>query len=294
MRRIGDRVPDFDLATDRGDRVSSTTLRGRRFVLYFYPKDDTPGCTREACSFRDNLPAFEGAGVPVFGVSADDTAAHARFVHKHRLNFPLLADPDRQLIQAMGVWVEKSLYGRRYFGIARATFVISAEGRIEKVWEKVSPDGHGPEVLAYLRGEAAPAKPAPAPLARIALIAKVVLKPSAPVQEARREEARREEARNSPAQAAQEQAARPREEGPGAQDGKKAPAKTATKRQPRADRAGHGSAASAAPSRRSHSPVGAHSARDRSRSLGGGRATRIPSAAQSAACRGPVTASNPM
>ncbi len=112
MRRTGDRVPDFDLATDRGDRVSSTSLRGRRFVLYFYPKDDTPGCTREACSFRDNLPAFEGAGVPVYGVSADDSAAHARFVHKHGLNFPLLADPDRQLIQAMGVWVEKSLYGR--------------------------------------------------------------------------------------------------------------------------------------------------------------------------------------
>ncbi|HQY37822.1 MAG TPA: thioredoxin-dependent thiol peroxidase [Pseudomonadota bacterium] len=184
MRRTGDRVPDFDLATDRGDRVSSTSLRGRRFVLYFYPKDDTPGCTREACSFRDNLPAFEGAGVPVYGVSADDSAAHARFVHKHGLNFPLLADPDRQLIQAMGVWVEKSLYGRRYFGIARATFVISAEGRIEKVWEKVSPDGHGPEVLAYLRGEAAPTKPAPAPLARIALIAKVALKPPAPVKKA--------------------------------------------------------------------------------------------------------------
>lgn len=184
MRRTGDRVPDFDLATDRGDRVSSTALRGRRFVLYFYPKDDTPGCTREACSFRDNLPAFEGAGVPVYGVSADDTAAHARFVHKHRLNFPLLADPDRQLIQAMGVWVEKSLYGRRYFGIARATFVISAEGRIEKVWEKVSPDGHGPEVLAYLRGEALPAKPAPAPVARIALMAKVAVKPAAPAKKA--------------------------------------------------------------------------------------------------------------
>ena len=184
MRRTGDRVPDFDLPTGRGDRGSRTSRRGRRLVLYFYPKDDTPGCTREACSFRDNLPAFEGAGVPVYGVSADDSAAHARFVHKHGLNFPLLADPDRQLIQAMGVWVEKSLYGRRYFGIARATFVISAEGRIEKVWEKVSPDGHGPEVLAYLRGEAAPTKPAPAPVARIALIAKVALKPAAPVKKA--------------------------------------------------------------------------------------------------------------
>ena len=184
MRRTGDRVPDFDLATDRGDRVSSVALRNRRFVLYFYPKDDTPGCTREACSFRDNLPAFEGAGVPVYGVSADDAGAHARFAHKHALNFPLLADPERLLIQAMGVWVEKSLYGRRYFGIARATFVVSAEGRIEKVWEKVSPDGHGPEVLAYLRGEAPPPRAAPAPVAKIALIAKVVAKPAAPAKKA--------------------------------------------------------------------------------------------------------------
>lgn len=182
--QVGDTAPDFTLSSDAGVPVTLSDLRGKRVVLYFYPKDDTPGCTREACSFRDNLPAFEGAGVPVYGVSADDSAAHARFVHKHGLNFPLLADPDRQLIQAMGVWVEKSLYGRRYFGIARATFVISAEGRIEKVWEKVSPDGHGPEVLAYLRGEAAPTKPAPALPARIALIAKVVLKPSAPVKKA--------------------------------------------------------------------------------------------------------------
>ena len=185
MRRTGDRVPDFDLATDRGDRVSTASLRGKRYVLYFYPKDDTPGCTREACSFRDHLPSFEGAGVPVYGVSADDVGAHARFVAKHRLNFPLLADPDRQLIQAMGVWVEKSLYGRRYFGIARATFVVSAEGRIEKVWEKVSPDGHGPEVLAYLRGEAPPAKPAPAPTAaKVALAATIVPKPVAPAAKA--------------------------------------------------------------------------------------------------------------
>ena len=184
MRRTGDRVPDFDLATDRGDRVSTASLRGKRYVLYFYPQDDTPGCTREACSFRDHLPSFEGAGVPVYGVSADDVGAHARFVAKHQLNFPLLADPDRQLIQAMGVWVEKSLYGRRYFGIARATFVVSADGRIEKVWEKVSPDGHGPEVLAYLRGEAPPAKPAPAPAAKLALAARIAPKPVAPAGKA--------------------------------------------------------------------------------------------------------------
>ena len=143
------------------------------------------------------------------------------------LNFPLLADPDRQLIQAMGVWVEKSLYGRRYFGIARATFVISAEGRIEKVWEKVSPDGHGPEVLAYLRGEAAPAKPAPAPLAQDRADREGRVEAGRPGEEARREEARGKEAQTrqagAEAQAAGDEgraAQGRREEGPGPQDGK--------------------------------------------------------------------------
>ena len=248
MRRTGDRVPDFDLATDRGDRVSTASLRGKRYVLYFYPKDDTPGCTREACSFRDHLPSFEGAGVPVFGVSADDVGAHARFVAKHRLNFPLLADPDRQLIQAMGVWVEKSLYGRRYFGIARATFVVSAEGRIEKVWEKVSPDGHGPEVLAYLRGEAPPAKPAPAPAAKLALAARIAPKPVAAAgKSAVKKPAARKPAATKPA--ASKPAAK-KVAKPAASKPPKKPARKATARKATARKAAGTAAKRKAPARR--------------------------------------------
>jgi peroxiredoxin Q/BCP len=170
MLQAGDSAPRFVLAGDGGRKVDSQSLKGRRHVIYFYPKDDTPGCTREACAFRDQLPAFEKLDVPVFGVSGDEVKAHDRFVHKYGLNFPLLADPGHKLLEAYGVWVEKSMYGRKYFGIQRSSFVVDAKGRIEKVWEKVSPDQHADEVLAYLRGEppatkkkagaAAPAKPA--------------------------------------------------------------------------------------------------------------------------------------
>jgi len=159
MLQAGDLAPSFSLASDGGRQVDSATLKGSRYVLYFYPKDDTPGCTREACAFRDRLPAFDKLGVPVFGVSADPAKAHDKFVNKYSLNFPLLADPEHQLLEAYGVWVGKSLYGRKYFGIQRCTFVIDAKGRIEKVWQKVSPDSHAGEVLAYLAGEAAPAVP---------------------------------------------------------------------------------------------------------------------------------------
>jgi peroxiredoxin Q/BCP len=159
MLQAGDLAPSFSLASDGGRQVDSATLKGSRYVLYFYPKDDTPGCTREACAFRDKLPAFDKLGVPVFGVSADQAKAHDKFVNKYSLNFPLLADPEHQLLEAYGVWVEKSLYGRKYFGIQRCTFVIDAKDRIEKVWQKVSPDSHAGEVLAYLAGEAAPAVP---------------------------------------------------------------------------------------------------------------------------------------
>jgi peroxiredoxin Q/BCP len=160
MLQAGDVAPAFSLASDGGRRVDSKSLKGRRHVIYFYPKDDTPGCTREACAFRDKLPAFAKLDVPVFGVSADETKAHDKFVHKYGLNFPLLSDPEHKLLDAYGVWVEKSLYGRKYFGIQRSTFVVDARGRIEKVWEKVSPDSHAEEVMAYLKGMAAPAKKA--------------------------------------------------------------------------------------------------------------------------------------
>ncbi len=156
MLQIGDLVPEFSLNTDGGKTVSSADLKGRRYVLYFYPKDDTPGCTTEACSFRDNLPAFNATSVEIFGVSADSGAAHDKFVKKFSLNFALISDPSRGLIEGMGVWIEKSMYGKKYMGIARATFVVDAAGTVEKIWEKVSPAGHAEQVLAYLAGELDP------------------------------------------------------------------------------------------------------------------------------------------
>lgn len=150
MLQAGDSVPEFTLTSDRGDQVSAAGLKGQRYVLYFYPKDDTPGCTTQACSFRDTLPRFNDLKVAVFGVSADSLAAHQKFVRKYQLNFPLLSDPERTLLESIGVWVEKSMYGRSYFGIQRATFVVDANGRIEKVWPKVKAKGHGEEVAAYL------------------------------------------------------------------------------------------------------------------------------------------------
>lgn len=150
MLEVGAAVPEFSLSSDRGEQVSSASLLGQRYVLYFYPKDDTPGCTKEACAFRDALPQFDALGVKVFGVSADEVKAHEKFVRKYELNFPLLADPQRQLIEPIGVWVEKSMYGKKYLGIARASFVVGADGRIEQVWPKVSPEKHAEEVRAWL------------------------------------------------------------------------------------------------------------------------------------------------
>lgn len=159
MLKIGDRIPEFDLKTDSGQRVSPRTLKGKPCVLYFYPKDDTPGCTREACAFRDALPAFDARTLRVYGVSADDEKRHARFAAKYELNFPLIADPEHVLIKGFGVWVEKSLYGRKYMGIARASFAIDAQGKVVQVWDKVKPDTHAAEVLAWFDGTAAKAAP---------------------------------------------------------------------------------------------------------------------------------------
>lgn len=159
MLKTGDQIPAFELASDSAGTVSNSALKGRRYVLYFYPRDDTPGCTREACAFRDNLPAFGDLGAPVFGVSADDTESHVKFADKFSLNFPLLADPERKLIDPLGLWGEKSFMGRSYMGVLRTTFIVDANGRIEKIWEDVKPVGHAEEVLAYLRE--APATPPP-------------------------------------------------------------------------------------------------------------------------------------
>lgn len=155
MLPIGATAPDFHLNNEEGKTISNAGLEGQRFVLYFYPKDDTPGCTKQACGFRDNLPAFNKLNVPVFGISADDEKTHGKFVKKYNLNFSLLADPEHSICDAFGVWVEKNMYGKKYFGIQRSTFIIGTDGKIEQVWAKVSPETHAEEVLAYLNAGSA-------------------------------------------------------------------------------------------------------------------------------------------
>lgn len=183
MLKAGDRVPEFQLPVDNGRSVSSADLAGKRYLLYFYPKDDTPGCTVEACSFRDNLPTFDKIGIAVFGVSADDAMSHQRFARKHGLNFPLIADPNHQLIGPMGVWVEKSMYGKKYMGIQRSTFLVGADGAIEKVWESVKPLTHTAEVLDYLGANVKVKKPAAvveAVKAAVGMVAKAAVGTVAP------------------------------------------------------------------------------------------------------------------
>jgi len=144
----GDRLPAFDLATSGGGRLRASDLQGRRTVLYFYPKDDTTGCTKEACGFRDSLAAFRRAGAEVIGVSRDSVKSHDKFKAKYELPFTLVSDEDGAICEAYGTWVEKSMYGRKYMGIERATFLIDAKGRIRGVWRKVKIPGHVEEVLA--------------------------------------------------------------------------------------------------------------------------------------------------
>jgi thioredoxin-dependent peroxiredoxin len=146
--QAGDAAPGFSLPSDEGNTVTLDELRGRTVVLYFYPKDDTSGCTTQACEFRDRWPDVEAAGAVVLGVSPDPLDSHARFRKKFELPFPLLADTDHAVADAYGVWGEKSMYGRKYEGIHRTTFVIGPDGRIIRTFEKVKPKGHAEEVLA--------------------------------------------------------------------------------------------------------------------------------------------------
>jgi len=146
----GKPAPDFSLQTDTGETVSLASLRGKPVVLYFYPKDDTPGCTTQACGIRDSWGEFERAGAVVLGVSPDDEASHAKFREKFELPFPLLADTDHATADDYGVWVERTNYGKSYMGVERSTFVIDAEGNLAKVMRKVKPDTHADEVLAAL------------------------------------------------------------------------------------------------------------------------------------------------
>ncbi|MBZ5729204.1 MAG: thioredoxin-dependent thiol peroxidase [Acidobacteriia bacterium] len=150
MLKEGDEAPDIHLRTDTGEEFRLSALKGKRVVLYFYPKADTPGCTVEACEFRDDLRAFAGKGTAVVGVSPDKPEAQAKFKRKYDLPFPLLADEEKAAAQAYGVWKEKNLYGKKSMGIERTTFVIAPDGRIEKIYNKVKAKGHAAEVLAGL------------------------------------------------------------------------------------------------------------------------------------------------
>jgi thioredoxin-dependent peroxiredoxin len=149
---VGDKAPDFTLPTDGGGTVSLKALKGKPVVLYFYPKDDTSGCTAEACAFRDALPDFSKVKAEIVGVSRDSVVSHDKFKRKFDLSFPLAADEDGKVCKDYGVWVEKRMYGRKYMGIERTTFLIDAKGVVHSVWRKVKVPGHASEVLAAAEG----------------------------------------------------------------------------------------------------------------------------------------------
>jgi thioredoxin-dependent peroxiredoxin len=146
--KVGDPAPAFTAIATDGSTVTLAALKGKPVILYFYPKDDTPGCTKEACAFRDSYAAFQKKGAVVLGVSTDPVKAHVKFTEKFKLPFPLLADEDRAIVTAYGVWGEKSFMGRKYQGTFRVTFLIGADGRIKHIWPTVKPEEHAAEVLA--------------------------------------------------------------------------------------------------------------------------------------------------
>ena len=148
----GDKAPDFSMPASGGRSVSLKTQRGKPFVLYFYPRADTPGCTREACAFQEALPQLGHIGIEVIGVSKDKMKPIEKFAEKFSLTFPLASDADTKVAEEYGVWVEKSRYGRKYMGIERSTFLIDKAGKIAKVWRKVQVDGHAAEVMAAAQG----------------------------------------------------------------------------------------------------------------------------------------------
>lgn len=148
--KIGQKAPAFSLPNQDGKIVRLSDFKGKKVVLYFYPKDDTPGCTKESCAFRDGLEEIHGSGAVVLGISADSVDSHKKFVKKYNLNFPLLSDEKKTVVQAYGVWKEKSLYGRKFMGIERTTFIIDEQGKLDDIFQKVKVDGHLEEVLAEL------------------------------------------------------------------------------------------------------------------------------------------------
>lgn len=146
----GDTAPDFTASSDKAGEVTLSQLKGKKVVLFFYPKDDTPGCTKESCEFRDLLGEFDAKNAQVYGISADDLDSHKQFSAKFGLNFPLIADPDHQICEAYGVWGEQEWNGKKYEGISRTTYVVGEDGLIAKVYEKVDPVGHAQAVLSAL------------------------------------------------------------------------------------------------------------------------------------------------
>lgn len=147
MLNEGDIAPDFTTKDQNGNDVKLSDFKGKRVVLYFYPKDDTPGCTKEACSLRDSFDVFEEKGIKILGVSTDSEKSHQKFITKYNLPFDLLADTEKEIVESYGVWGEKNMYGKKYFGINRTTFLIDEEGKIAKIFKKVKVDEHADEVL---------------------------------------------------------------------------------------------------------------------------------------------------
>lgn len=153
MLEVGTKAPDFTLFNQEGNEVSLSDFFGKRIVLYFYPRDNTPGCTRQACAFAQNFEGFRNQDIVVIGISKDSVASHLKFAQKYNLPFILLSDPELKAIQAYGVWQEKKLYGKVSMGVVRSTYIIDPNGNIERVMPKVKPDTNATEILAYLAGE---------------------------------------------------------------------------------------------------------------------------------------------
>lgn len=150
MVKEGDKAPSFNMPTNTGEEVSLSKLKGQKVVLYFYPRDDTPGCTKEACGFRDDLLKYKKAGAVVIGVSKDSVESHQKFIDKYDLNF-ILATDDGNVCEKYDAWLLKNMYGKKYFGIGRSTFLIDTSGKINKIWQKVKVDGHVEEVLKAVK-----------------------------------------------------------------------------------------------------------------------------------------------
>ena len=148
----GSKAPDFARPASGGEIISLKDFKGRKLVLYFYPKDDTPGCTTQACTFNDNLPKFQRMKAAILGVSRDSVKKHEKFVEKFDLGFRLLSDEEGKMLEKYGVWVEKSMYGKKYMGIERSTFLIGEDSKIEKIWRKVKVPGHVEEVMEAVKG----------------------------------------------------------------------------------------------------------------------------------------------